>query len=45
MPGQDDSTLSVVRLLVNVMYSVLSINPADVVVTLFGLPIRGSWFK
>ena len=41
MPGQDDSTLSVARLLVNV----LSINPADVVVTLFGLLIRGSWFR
>jgi hypothetical protein len=41
MPGQDDSTLSVVRLLVNA----LSINLADVEVTLFGLLIRGSWFK
>jgi len=41
MTGQDDSTLSVVRLLVNV----LSINLADKVNTLFGLLIKGSWFK
>ena len=36
MPGQDDSTLSVVRILVNV----LSLNLADVEVTLFALLIR-----
>ena len=41
MPGQDESTLSVVTLLVNV----LSINLADVVVTPFGLLIRGCCFK